>query len=330
MTKYLPKAELHLHIEGTLRPQLLFDLAAKHDVPLHYASVAELEQAYDFRDLQAFLDLYYAGMGVLREEEDFYRLTEEYLDVCRRENTVYVEIGFDPQAHTERGLSFEVPYRGITQALKDAHAEWGLEYGLILNLLRHLPEESGLQAIAQAEACQADILAVGLDSSEAPFPPAGFVRAFDKARALGLRTVAHAGEEGPASYIWSALNDLKVERIDHGVRCDEDPALVRHLAERQIPLTVCLLSNVRLCVVDDMSEHNILKLLDAGLLVTVNSDDPAYFGGYLEDNFEALAVSLAMDEGQRVQLIKNSFTASFAPASFVAEQIARVETLAGG
>ena len=327
LVRALPKAELHLHIEGTLQPQLAFALAAKHGVNLQYQSVEDLARAYDFADLQAFLDLYYAGMDVLRDEEDFYTLTKAYLDICRAQNTIYVEVGFDPQGHTERGVPFEVPYRGIQQALDDARRDWGLQSGLILNLLRHLPEENGLAAIASAEACRADILALGLDSSEAPFPPAGFSRAFAKARSLGWHTVAHAGEEGPPAYIWSALNDLRVERIDHGVRCSEDPVLVRHLVEQQIPLTVCPLSNVRLKVFEALAQHNVLELLEQGVMVTVNSDDPAYFGGYLEENFSGLSRDLGMSDAQLVRLAKNSFRASFASDTFIRQQIEQIDII---
>lgn len=311
--KDLPKTELHLHIEGTLTPERLFERAEKNQVSLQFDSAEALAAAYDFDGLQAFLDLYYLGMHTLIDEEDFYLLTMDYLNVCREQNIVYVEIGYDPQGHTERGIPFEVPWRGINQALNDANAAWGLESGVILNILRHLPEESALQTLADAEQAQLDVVAVGLDSSERPFPPAMFKNAFAKARSLGYRTIAHAGEEGPADYIWSALNDLEVVRIDHGVRADEDPALLKHLADAQIPLTVCPLSNVRLAVYEHMNQHNILKMLEQGILVTVNSDDPAYFGGYLNENFQALIDDLNATDAQVEQLVRNGFAASFMP-----------------
>ena len=309
----LPKTELHLHIEGSLTPARLFERAEKNGVALQFNDEAELAAAYDFDGLQAFLDLYYLGMHTLVDEEDFYLLTMDYLEVCRAQNIVYVEIGYDPQGHTERGVAFEVPWRGINQALADARQQWGIQSGVILNLLRHLSEDNALQTLAQAEAAQLDLLAVGLDSSEAPFPPNMFQRAFARAREIGWRTVAHAGEEGPADYVWSAINDLQVQRIDHGVRSDEDPALMDYLIAQQVPLTVCPLSNVRLAVFEDISQHNILKMLDRDVLVTVNSDDPAYFGGYLNENYQALVDGLGASHDQVVQLIRNGFRGSFLP-----------------
>ncbi|MEM7080400.1 MAG: adenosine deaminase [Pseudomonadota bacterium] len=328
MLRRLPKAELHLHIEGSLTPQRLFALAAKNGVTLEYESEAALAAAYDFNNLQEFLDLYYLGMNVLQDEEDFYLLTKDYLDVCRTQNIRYVEIGFDPQGHTERGIAFATAYHGIHNALRDAQREWGLESGLMLNILRHLPQDHALATIDEAVAAGAEIIAIGLDSSEAPFPPQLFVDAFAKARALGWHCVAHAGEEGPPAFVWSALKDLQVERVDHGVRSEEDPALLATLAQRQIPLTVCPLSNVRLAVVDHMRDHNILRLLDAGLLVTVNSDDPAYFGGFLEENFVALADNLDMSDAQMVQLVRNGFSASFAAAPDKARWLAQIDSIA--
>ena len=315
LVRALPKTELHLHIEGTLTPQRLFERAQKNSVELQFESADALAAAYDFDSLQAFLDLYYLGMHTLLEEEDFYVLTRDYLEVCHQQNIVYVEIGYDPQGHTERGIDFMVPWRGINQALTDARQEWGIESGVIMNLLRHLPEENALNTLDAAEAAGLDLLAVGLDSSEKPFPPELFKRAFAKAQAIGWRTVAHAGEEGPAAYIWSALNDLNIQRIDHGVRADEDEALMAHLAQKQIPLTVCPLSNVRLAVYDDISQHNILKMLEQGLLVTVNSDDPAYFGGYLNENFDALIDGLGATDEQVIKLTRNGFEASFLSAA---------------
>ena len=330
LLRRLPKAELHLHIEGTLEPERLFGLAEKHGVQLPHASTEALAAAYDFGDLQEFLDLYYAGCDVLRDEEDFYLMTRDYLEVCRAQNIVRVEIGFDPQSHTERGLPFSVPYEGIMRALREAEQEWGLSHGLMLNIVRHLPAASGLQVIDQAVDHGAEIMALGLDSSEAPFPPSLFTECYAKARSLGWKLVAHAGEEGPAGYVWSALNNLGVDRIDHGVRSAEDPELIRYLVDQQVPLTVCPQSNVRLCVYDHMREHNILEMLEQNVLVTVNSDDPAYFGGYLEENFVEMAEHLGMTNEQMVALVKNSFRGSFAAPEYVHSQLEAIDAVAAG
>jgi len=310
-TNSLPKAELHLHLEGSITPERLMKLADKNHVELPYKNEAELLEAYNFVDLQSFLDLYYLGAGALQTEDDFYAITRDYLEVCRAENIVHTEIGFDAQAHTERGIAFEVFMSGMTQAIADARAEWGQSALLLMNFVRHLPVESALTTIKQAEPFRDAIAAVGLDSSELAFPPEPFAEAFDRARALGWRCVAHAGEEGPPEYVWGALNTLKVDRIDHGVRSSEDPKLLEHLRDQQIPLTVCPLSNVRLCVFDTLKDHNILQLLDAGIPVTVNSDDPTYFGGFLNQNFAAMSKELNMTRDQAIQLAKNSFDASF-------------------
>ena len=310
-TNALPKAELHLHIEGSITPARLMRLADANKVALPYDDEADLLKAYDFVDLQSFLDLYYLGASVLQTEEDFYAMTRDYLEVCRAQNILHTEIGFDPQAHTERGIAFEVVISGITQAMRDARAEWGQSALLIMNFVRHLPVESALATIDQAEAHGDAIVAVGLDSSELAFPPGPFAPAFERARALGWRSVAHAGEEGPPAYVWGALNELKVDRIDHGVRSEEDPELLAYLREHQVPLTVCPLSNVRLCVVEHLREHNILRLLADGIKVTANSDDPTYFGGFLNENYAALASELGMTKDQAVTLAHNSFSASF-------------------
>ena len=310
-TDGMPKAELHLHIEGSITPQRLMSLAAANKVELPYKTEADLLEAYNFVDLQSFLDLYYLGASVLQTEDDFYAMTRDYLEVCRAENILHTEIGFDPQAHTERGIAFEVVISGINQAIADARAEWGQSALLLMNFVRHLPVESALKTIEQAEPFGDAIAAVGLDSSELAFPPEPFAPAFERARALGWRCVAHAGEEGPPEYVWGALNALQVDRIDHGVRSDEDPALIAHLKAEQIPLTVCPLSNVRLCVVENMRDHNILRLLEAGVNVTVNSDDPTYFGGFLNQNFAALGTDLGMTRQQALTLAQNSFDASF-------------------
>ncbi len=310
-TDALPKAELHLHIEGSITPERLMKLADANKVNLPYASEADLLAAYDFSDLQSFLDLYYLGASVLQTEQDFYAMTRDYLEVCREQNILHAEIGFDPQAHTERGIALEVVMSGITQAMRDARSEWGQSSLLLLNLLRHLPVESALATLNEAERYGDAIAAVGLDSSELPFPPEMFTAAFERARALGWRCVAHAGEEGPPAYVWSALNELQVDRIDHGVRSDEDPKLMEHLRTHQVPLTVCPLSNVRLRVIDTMQDHNILQMLDAGVMVTANSDDPSYFGGFLNENFAALSAELDMTRDQAIALARNSFRASF-------------------
>ncbi len=314
-TDALPKAELHLHIEGSITPERLMKLADANKVTLPYDSEADLLAAYDFKDLQSFLDLYYLGASVLQTEEDFYAMTRDYLEVCRAQKILHTEIGFDPQAHTDRGIDFDVVMSGITQAMRDARSEWGQSSLLLMNLLRHLPVESALNTIDQAERYGDAIIAVGLDSAELPFPPEPFAPAFERARALGWHSVAHAGEEGPPAYIWSALNTLKVDRIDHGVRSDEDPELIAHLKEHQVPLTVCPLSNVRLRVIDHMRDHNILRMLDDGVMVTANSDDPTYFGGFLNENYSALSTDLGMTNQQAIQLAHNSFQASFLDAA---------------
>ena len=323
--KNIPKAELHLHIEGSLTPELMWRLAEKHSVSLPYASVEEIEAAYNFKDLQSFLDLYYAGAGVLRDEDDFFILMWEYLTRCAEENIVHTEIMFDPQTHTERGIGFDVFMHGFLRAIQKAETEYGISSYLIMSFLRHLPESEAYQTLEAAKPYYQHIKAVGLDSSELGHPPSKFERVFKKARSLGFKIVAHAGEEGPASYIWEAIELLDVDRIDHGVRCQEDQALMAYLKEKQIPLTVCPLSNLKLCVIDDMKEHNIVQLLDAGLLVTVNSDDPTYFGGFLNENFEALHTALNIDESTIRALAANSFRASFLPAERKKALIEQVE-----
>ncbi|MEQ3640006.1 MAG: adenosine deaminase [Alteromonas sp.] len=311
--KKIPKAELHLHIEGSLTPELMWNLAAKHSVSLPYNSVEEIAAAYNFSDLQSFLDLYYAGAGVLIDEDDFYQLMWAYLSRCHEENIVHTEIMFDPQTHTERGIEFATFMAGFLRAMQDAEQQFGISSYLIMSFLRHLPESSAFETLEQAKPYFSDIHAVGLDSSELGHPPSKFERVFKQAKQHGFKIVAHAGEEGPASYIWEAINLLEVDRIDHGVRCQEDAELMTYLKEKQIPLTVCPLSNLKLCVIDDMKQHNILTLLEEGLLVTVNSDDPTYFGGFLNDNFIALSESLDVSEEHVKALAKNSFTASFLP-----------------
>lgn len=307
----LPKVELHLHLEGSLEPQMLFDLAAKNNVGLPYKNVDEVNSAFQFTQLQDFLDLYYQAAQVLVTEQDFYDLTWAYLIKCKEQNVCHVEPFFDPQTHTERGIPFSVVINGIDRALQNGKSELGISSELVMCFLRHLSEEDAFETLALAEEHLDKIKAVGLDSSELGHPPEKFSRVFAKARELGLLTVAHAGEEGPAEYIWTAINDLKVSRVDHGVKAIDDPLLIEFLQQSQIPLTVCPLSNTKLKVFDDMSEHNILSLLSLGLCVTVNSDDPSYFGGYMTENFSALAESLMLSKENAIKLVDNSIQASF-------------------
>lgn len=307
----MPKAELHLHIEGTLEPELAFRLAQRNGVALPFASVEALRAAYQFADLQSFLDIYYAGASVLRQEPDFYEMTWAYLERARADNVVHTEVFFDPQTHTGRGIPMSTVISGIAGALDDAGRKLGIGSRLIMCFLRHLSEADAFATVEAALPFRERIVGVGLDSSERGNPPRKFERVFARCRELGWRAVAHAGEEGPASYIIEALDLLKAERIDHGVRCVEDAALVERLAREQIPLTVCPLSNVKLRVFSDLRQHNIGRLLAAGLRVTVNSDDPAYFGGYVNDNFIAAQGALGLSRDELRRLAKNSFLASF-------------------
>lgn len=307
----LPKAELHLHLEGTLEPELMFALAQRNGVALPYSSVEAVRAAYQFDDLQSFLDLYYQGMAVLQTKQDFYDLVWAYLERMAKENVRHVEVFFDPQAHTDRGVAFQTVMEGIYDALSAGEEKLGISYRLIMCFLRHLPESAALETLEQAKPFLTWITGVGLDSSEVGHPPQKFQRVFDQARALGLETVAHAGEEGPPDYIWQALDLLKVRRIDHGVRSLEDPALVERLVREQIPLTVCPLSNVKLKVFDTLQQHTLKPLLDAGVCVTINSDDPAYFGGYMVANYLQTQQALDLTNLELVTLIKNGFTASF-------------------
>ena len=311
----IPKAELHLHIEGTLEPELMFELAQKHGVKLPYASVDALRAAYQFDDLQSFLDLYYAGAAVLRDKDDFHALTMAYLRRAHADGVVHVEIFFDPQTHTERGIPFATAIDGIRSALADGEREYGITHRLILCFLRHLSAEAAMATLEQALPYKDAIAAVGLDSSERGHPPAKFAAVFERARCEGWLTVAHAGEEGPPAYIVEALDQLHVARIDHGVRCEEDPALVERLARTRMPLTVCPLSNVKLRVYARIEDHNLKRLLDKGVCVTVNSDDPAYFGGYIAANFDAVRKGLNLSRADIRQLAANSIEASFLPAA---------------
>ncbi len=310
----LPKAELHLHIEGSLEPEMVLELADRNSVDFPYSSAEELRRQYDFTDLQSFLDLYYQATAVLRTEQDFFDLTWAYLQRCQADRIVHTEVFFDPQSHTSRGVPFAVVVDGIHTALSRGQSELGISSRLIMCFLRHLSQEDALQTWQTAEAHLDSIDAVGLDSSERDFPPRLFADVFARARAAGLKCVAHAGEEGPPDYIREALDLLQVSRIDHGVRITEDPALMAEVAARQIPLTVCPLSNIRLCVYPDMSRHPLAKLLEQSLRVTVNSDDPAYFGGYVNANYQAVADALDLSSEQIVTLARNSFQASFLDA----------------
>ncbi|WP_412972695.1 adenosine deaminase [Glaciecola sp. MF2-115] len=313
LVQQLPKAELHLHIEGTLEPALMWRLAKKHNIALPFSSVEAIQQAYQFNNLQSFLDLYYQGADVLRDEDDFFELMWAYLSKCHEQNIVHVEVMFDPQTHTTRDIGYDVFMPGFAKAIEKAKAELDMSAYLILSFLRHMSEDSAIETLEQAKPYYSMISAVGLDSSELGNPPSKFQRVFAQSAALGFNLVAHAGEEGPPEYIWEAINLLKVDRIDHGVRSSEDPKLMTYLKEQQIPLTVCPLSNLKLCVVDDISQHNIVELLHDGLLVMVNSDDPSYFGGYLNENFYALIDKLSLSSQDIVALASNSITASFLP-----------------
>lgn len=307
----LPKAELHLHIEGTLEPELMFELAMRNGIRLPYASVDEVRRAYVFTDLQSFLDIYYAGCRVLLTEQDFDDLAWAYLQRAAGQGVRHAEIFFDPQTHTDRGVVFGTVISGINRALERGRRQLGISSALILCFLRHLTAESAMQTLAAALPYRGSIIAVGLDSSEVGHPPSKFQAVFERAGDEGFLAVAHAGEEGPPSYIWEALDLLDAQRIDHGVRCLEDERLVGRLATERIPLTVCPLSNVKLRVFNDLRYHNLKRLLERGLVVTVNSDDPAYFGGYVGDNFNATSAALGLSRDELIALARNSFTASF-------------------
>jgi adenosine deaminase len=307
----IPKAELHIHIEGALEPELMFDIAEKNSLDLPLKSVADIRRAYDFTDLQSFLDIYFQGAQVLLDEDDFYQLTWAYLQKAAVQNVRHTEIFFDPQAHTTRGIKFETVLQGIHRALMDARQHLGLSSKLIMCFLRHLSVAEAMDTLKSALPFKDWITAVGLDSSERGFPPEKFAPVFDLARQKGFKAVAHAGEEGPPEYIWQALKILRVERIDHGIRCLEDAGLVDYLVKKQVPLTVCPLSNVKLGVFDNMNQHNLKQMLDLGLCVTVNSDDPAYFGGYIEENFMALHQAHSLESQDIYKLARNAFQASF-------------------
>ena len=329
LIRRLPKVELHLHIEGTLEPEMMFSLASKHGIALPYRSVDEVRAAYKFSDLQSFLDLYYAGCNVLRDRRDFYALAMAYFTRVHADNVVHAELFFDPQTHTARGIALDAVIGGLRDAMDDAGRRYGITSELILCFLRHLPEADAMATLDAALAFRGDFVGVGLDSGERGNPPSKFERVFARARGLGLRAVAHAGEEGPASYIHEALDLLAVERIDHGVRCEDDPALVDRLARGHIPLTVCPLSNLKLCVVRELADHNLARLLRRGVAVTINSDDPAYFGGYLADNYRATAAALDLTAGELVALAENAVRASFLPEPAKADLLGRIRSEAG-
>ncbi|PLC51273.1 adenosine deaminase [Pollutimonas subterranea] len=313
----LPKAELHLHIEGSLEPELMFELARRNGVELPYSSVDELRRAYAFDSLQSFLDLYYAGAGVLITERDFYDMTMAYMSRARQDGVVHAEIMFDPQTHTARGVAMETVFAGIARALRETRATTGITSYLILSFLRHLSEEDAIATLEAALPLREQYndlwTGIGLDSAEHGNPPGKFARVFARCRELGFRLVAHAGEEGPADYVRDALDLLQVERIDHGVRSEEDAVLLQRLIDQQVPLTVCPLSNLKLQVIQSMPQHNLARLLRLGVMATVNSDDPAYFGGYVADNYIVCAEHLALTRHELFELAQNSITASFLP-----------------
>ena len=311
LLRAMPKTELHIHIEGSLEPELIFAMAKRNDVRLNYASVEELRSAYAFTDLQSFLDIYYAGASVLQQPQDFYDMAWAYFLRAKADNVVHAEIFFDPQTHTERKIPLRTVMTGLHNACIDAKDKLGISSALILCFLRHLSEEAAFETLEQAIPFKDWIIGVGLDSSERGHPPEKFERVFARARQLGLKAVAHAGEEGPPAYIWSALDVLNAERIDHGVQAIHDATLMQRLAKERIPLTVCPLSNLKLCVFPDLSQHNLAEMLNQGVCIMLNSDDPAYFGGYLNENFLQTFAALKLDASHAYQLASNSFEASF-------------------
>ena len=327
LIRALPKAELHVHIEGTFEPELMFAIAQRNNIAIPYQSVEELKEAYNFHNLQSFLDIYYAGANVLIHEQDFYDLAWAYLEKCAEDHVVHTEMFFDPQTHTDRGVAFETVLNGLQRACDDAKVKLGISSHLIMCFLRHLSEDAAFATLEQALPYKDQIIGVGLDSSEVGHPPSKFERVFAKAREAGFLIVAHAGEEGPAEYVWEALDLLKVNRVDHGVRSEEDPVLMQRLIAEKMPLTVCPLSNLKLCVVNDMADHNIRRLLQQGVHVTVNSDDPSYFGGYMNDNFIAITEALDLSNAELKQLAINSFEASFISDAEKQTWIKKIEAL---
>lgn len=323
----LPKAELHLHIEGSLEPELMFKLAERNNLTLKFKSIEEIKQAYNFSNLQDFLDIYYAGASVLIHEQDFYDLTWAYLEKCSRENVKHVEIFFDPQTHTDRGIPFKTVIDGIHNALCDGESKLGISFKLIMCYLRHLDEEAAFETLEQSLPFKDKIVAVGLDSSEVGHPPSKFEKVFKKSLEEGYKTVAHAGEEGPTEYIWEALDLLKVSRIDHGVRALEDEKLIERLVKEKIPLTVCPLSNIKLRVFNEMKDHNIGELLKKGLSVSINSDDPAYFGGYMNQNYLETMNGLNLSYEEIGAIAKFSFKGSFLSNDLIEDNLKNIDEL---
>ena len=321
----LPKAELHLHLEGSLEPEMAFAIAERNQVRLPFASAAELREAYAFSNLQEFLDIYYQTMSVLRKDRDFRELTAAYLDRCAADNVRHVEVFFDPQGHTSRGVEFQTVIEGIVAGLQDGRVRHGISSDLIMCFLRHLPENEGFATLDQAEPWLEHLTGVGLDSSESGHPPEKYARLFAACRDRGLKLCMHAGEEGPPEYVRTALLDIGVDRIDHGNRAMEHPELVEAIADREITLTVCPLSNLALKVIDQIEDSPVRSMLEAGIRVTVNSDDPAYFGGYVNDNFRAIAYGLNLEPDAIVQLARNSFLGSFLPAATIEEHLREVD-----
>jgi len=324
LLRRMPKAELHIHIEGSLEPELIFALARRNGLALPYASVEALRSAYAFTNLQSFLDIYYAGASVLLKEQDFYDMTRAYLLKAAQDNVLHAELFFDPQTHTARGVGMATVINGLHRACADAQAELGISASLILCFLRHLSEAEAFETLEQALPYRDQFIGVGLDSGEVGNPPEKFARVFARCRELGFHLVAHAGEEGPPAYVWTALDLLRVERVDHGVQSDKDAALMQRLAAGRIPLTVCPLSNLKLCVFPDLASHNLHQLLDAGLVATINSDDPAYFGGYMNDNFTQTFAALHLNARHAYTLARNSFEASFIEPSEKQRQLDRL------
>lgn len=323
----MPKTELHLHIEGTFEAEQMFEFARRNKVELAYSSIEQLKQAYSFSNLQEFLDLYYQGMSVLITEQDFYELTMAYLTKVHSQNVVHVEIFFDPQGHLERGIDFATQINGIYRALKEAEAQWDMSFKLIMSFLRHLSEESAFETLELAIPHLEKIYAVGLDSSELGHPPEKFLRVFKACKNLGLKVTAHAGEEGPPKYVWQAIEGLKVDRIEHGNRALEDQALINKINHEQLTLTVCPLSNQKLCVIESMVQHPIRDMLKQGLSVTVNSDDPAYFGGYMNENYQALIEHSNLKKSELKQLAKNSFNGAWMTSERRQQYLAEIESL---
>lgn len=323
----LPKAELHLHLEGSLEPELMFELANRNGIEIPFKSLDDVRAAYEFANLQEFLDIYYVGMNVLITEQDFFDLTWAYLERAHADTVRHVEVFFDPQGHTDRGVALETVMTGICRALDKAEADWGLTSKLILCFLRHLSEEAAFETLEQARPYLERIDAVGLDSSELGHPPSKFERVFAAAAQLGLKRVAHAGEEGPPAYVYEALDLLKIDRLDHGNRALEDPALVERLAGEGMTFTVCPLSNLKLCGVSDLREHPLKRMLELGLKVTVNSDDPAYFGGYVNENFKQTAHAVGLSQAEVIELARNSFTGSFLSAQDISKHLAEIEAV---